>query len=168
MGAELWRRLKACGFAGSLRVVSEESTRRRRDGKLGLASRALLSTRIIARSMTTERETGSAATALINAVVEKAVSTLIAAREVLERFHAMMRSKSEARLDPWIATAAKTKLAAFASGVDADRDAVAAAISTPWPSGQVEGTICRLKSINRQMYGRAKLDLRKARMMVPA
>ena len=87
---------------------------------------------------------------------------------MLERFHAMMRSKYKARLDPWIATAAKTKLAAFASGVDADRDAVAAAISTPWSSGQVEGTICRLKSINRQMSGRAKLDLRKARMMVPA
>ncbi|WP_246381993.1 transposase [Novosphingobium chloroacetimidivorans] len=79
-----------------------------------------------------------------------------------------MRSKDETRLDPWLATAAKTKLAAFAAGVDADRDAVAAAISTPWSSGQAEGTICRLKSIKRQMYGRAKLNLLKARIMMPA
>ena len=112
--------------------------------------------------------TSAAVPLFVPAAVERAEPTLIAAREVLERFHARMRSKYEGRLDPWIATAAKTKLAAFASGVDADRDAVAAAISTPWSSGQVEGTICRLKSINRQMYGRAKLDLRKARMMVPA
>lgn len=168
VGAELWRRLKASGFAGSLRVVTEWATRRRRDEKLGHAGGASLSARTIARSMTTERETGSAQTALINAVIERAVPSLIAAREVLERFHAMMRSKDETRLDPWIAAAARTKLAAFAAGVDADRDAVAAAISTPWSSGQVEGTICRLKSIKRQMYGRAKLDLLKARIMMPA
>jgi hypothetical protein len=52
--------------------------------------------------MTTERDTGSAQTALINAVIEKAVPALITAREALDRFHAMMRSKDKARLDPWI------------------------------------------------------------------
>jgi len=31
VGAELWRRLKASGFAGSLRLVSEWTTRQRRD-----------------------------------------------------------------------------------------------------------------------------------------
>ena len=46
----------------------------------------------------------------------------------------MMRSKEEARLDPWIATAASSKLAAFAAGVEADKDAVAAAISSPCSS----------------------------------
>lgn len=168
IGAELWRRLKACGFAGSLRVVSEWATRRRRDEKLGHSGGAGLSARTIARSMTTERETGSAQTALINAVIEKAVPALITAREVLDRFHAMMRSKDEARLDPWIAMAVDTKLAAFAAGVEADKDAVAAAIATPWSSGQVEGKINRLKAIKRQMFGRAKIDLLKARIMAPA
>lgn len=167
-GAELWRRLKASGFSGSSRVVSEWATRRRRDEKLGHAGGTSLSARKIARSMTTERETGSAQTALINAVIERAVPALITARDVLERFHAMMRSKDETRLDPWIAKASNSKLAAFAAGIYADKDAVAAAISTPWSSGQVEGTICRLKSIKRQMYGRAKLDLLKARIMAPA
>jgi hypothetical protein len=63
--------------------------------------------------MTTERETGSAQTAMINAVIETAVPALVAARDVLDRFHAMMRSKDEGRLDPWIVTAASSKLAAF-------------------------------------------------------
>ena len=168
VGAELWRRLKAAGFAGSLRVVSEWTTRRRRDEKLGHAAGAAMSARTIARSMTTERETGSAQTAMINAVIEKAVPALVVARDVLDRFHAMMRSKDEARLDPWMTMDASSKLAAFAAGVEADKDAVAAAISSPWSSGQVEGSVNRLKSIKRQMYGRAKIDLLKARVMVPA
>jgi len=168
VGAELWRRLKASGFAGSLRVVSEWATRRRRDEKLGHTAGASLSARTIARSMTTERETGSAQTALINAVIERAVPALVIARDVLDRFHAMMRSNDETRLDPWIAMATDSKLAAFAAGVEADKDAVAAAISSPWSSGQVEGNITRLKSIKRQMYGRAKIDLLKARVMEPA
>jgi len=168
VGAELWRRLKAPGFAGSLRVVSEWTTRRRRDEKLGHAAGASMSARTIARNMTTERETGSAQTAMVNALIERTVPALVAAHDVLDRFHAMMRSKDETRLDPWIATAASSKLAAFAAGVEADKDAVAAAISSPWSSGQVEGTVNRLKSIKRQMYGRAKLDLLKARIMAPA
>ncbi|GHD00567.1 hypothetical protein GCM10019060_34260 [Novosphingobium pokkalii] len=128
-------------------MLSEWATRRRRDEKLG--------------------HTGSAQTSLINAVIEKAVPALITARQALDRFHAMMRSKDKARLDPWIAMAAKSKLAAFAAGVETDRDAVAAAISTPWSSGQVEGKVNRLKAIKRQMYGRAKIDLLKARVMHP-
>jgi transposase len=118
--------------------------------------------------MTTERDTGSAQTALINAEIEKAVPALITAREALDRFHAMMRSKDKARLDPWIAMAAETKLAAFAAGVEADKDAVAAAISMLWSSGQVEGKVNRSKAIKRQMYGRAKIDPLKARVMAPA
>ncbi|NMN05038.1 MULTISPECIES: hypothetical protein [unclassified Novosphingobium] len=75
--------------------------------------------------MTTERNTGSVKTALINAGIEQAVPTPIAAREALDRFHGMMRSKDKARLDPWIVI---YKVAAFAAGVQADKDAVATAI----------------------------------------
>ncbi len=107
-------------------------------------------------------------TALINAVIEKAVPALITARVALDRFHAMMRSKDKARLDPWLAMAAETKLAAFAAGVEADKDAVAAAISMLWSSGQVEGKVNRLKAIKRQMYAHAKINLLKARVMAPA
>ena len=147
---------------------SEWATRRRRDEKLGHTAGSSLSARTIARSLTTERETGSAQTAMINAVIETAVPALVVARDVLDRFHAMMRSRDEARLDPWLVKAANTKLAAFAAGVEADKDAVAAAISSTWSSGQVEGNVNRLKSIKRQMYGRAKIDLLKARIMAAA
>lgn len=102
---------------------------------------------------------------MMNAVIETAVPALVAARDVLDRFHAMMGSRDEARLDPWIIKATGTKLAAFAAGVASDKAAVAAAVSSTSSSGHVEGNVNRLKSIKRQMYGRTKLDLLKARVM---
>lgn len=35
----------------------------------------------------------------------------------------------------------------------------------PWSSGQTEGQINRLKLLKRQMFGRAKLDLIKQRVL---
>ena len=151
-----------------MRVVSEWATRRRRDDRLGQPAGPSLSARTIARGLTVERDAGSARIALVNATIETAVPELIAARDLMDQFHAMMRSKDAVRLDPWIASAKDSKLAAFAKGVDADRGAVAAAIAEPWSSGQVEGEVNRLKLIKRQMYGRANLDLLKARLMAPA
>ena len=56
-------------------------------------------------------------------------------------------------------------LASFATGVEADKDAIAAAITESWSSGQIEGKVNRFKFIKRQMYGRANLDLLKARLI---
>jgi len=168
VGAELWRRLRASGFAGSLRVVGEWATRRRRDDRLGQAAGPSPSARTIARGLTVERDSASARIALVNATIETVAPDLITARDLMDRFHAMMRSRDVARLEPWIASAKEGKLASFAAGVEADKDAVAAAITEPWSSGQVEGKINRLKLIKRQMFGRANLDLLKARLVVAA
>ena len=40
-----------------------------------------------------------------------------------------------------------------------------AALSEPWSNGQTEGQIIKLKLVKRQMYGRAKLDLLRARLV---
>jgi hypothetical protein len=51
-GAALWRKLKAAGFAGSLRVVTEWTTRRRREKVTGSddkLARKTPSARVIAR-----------------------------------------------------------------------------------------------------------------------
>jgi transposase len=47
----------------------------------------------------------------------------------------------------------------------ADLSAVRAALQYRWSNGPVEGTINRLKNLNRHMYGRAKLDLLKIRLI---
>jgi len=54
------------------------------------------------------------------------------------------------------------------TGLRADRAAVEAALREPWSSGQVEGTINKLKLLKHQMYGRANVDLLEARLMSAA
>ncbi len=46
-----------------------------------------------------------------------------------------------------------------------DIDAVQNAILEPWSNGQVERQINRLKTLKRAMYGRASVELLRARMM---
>jgi transposase len=46
-----------------------------------------------------------------------------------------------------------------------DLAAVLAALSHPWSNGQTEGQVNRLKLVKRQMYGRANLDLLRARVL---
>ncbi|MEO0429712.1 MAG: transposase, partial [Pseudomonadota bacterium] len=65
----------------------------------------------------------------------------------------------------WLRKAERGLISSFARGLATDRDAVAAAMKEPWSNGQTEGQINRLKTLKRQMYGRAKLDLLKARMI---
>ena len=56
-GAELWRRLKARGFRGSLRVISEWATRRRRAERVDAQNlQRIPSARTIARLMTIGRD----------------------------------------------------------------------------------------------------------------
>jgi len=165
-GAELWRRLKALGFRGSLRVVSEWATRRRRterspSGHVGKAPSA----RRLARLMMSGRTQLSKAEAILVAAVENALPPLSKARELVERFQAMIRSRKGDDLGTWIDDAMQGDLASFAIGIRADQKAVAAAIVEPWSNGQTEGQVTRLKLVKRQMYGRAKLDLLRARLI---
>jgi transposase len=164
-GAELWRRLRAVGFSGALRVVSEWATRRRRSDSMPDAlPRKPPSARTIARLKSSPRERLSDADARLVAVVEEAVPALRDASILVGRFQSMLRSKQSTALDIWLADAAASLLAAFAKGIAADRDAVAAAVTEPWSNGQTEGQITKLKLLKRQMYGRASLDLLRARL----
>lgn len=80
----------------------------------------------------------------------------------------MIRRSNSAELAPWIADAADSKLASFATGIASDRLAVAAAINEPWSNGQTEAQITKLKLVKRQMYGRGNLDLLRARLLKAA
>jgi transposase len=53
----------------------------------------------------------------------------------------------------------------FAVGLRQDIAAVRAGLSLPWSNGPTEGHINRLKCLKRQMYGRAKLDLLRQRLL---
>jgi transposase len=165
-GAELWRRLKAQGFRGSLRVISEWATRRRRAERADTQNvRRIPSARTIARLMTVGRDLLTKAETVTVAVLEAGVPTLVEAREIIAEFHMMIRRKLEAGLSSWIERAGVSLVASFANGVVRDEVAVRAAITSPWSNGQTEGQITRLKLVRRQMYGRGKIDLLQARLI---
>jgi transposase len=165
-GSELWRRIKATGFRGGLRVVTEWATRRRRsEGAPEGRPRKIPSARAIARLMTIGRDQISKGDATTVATIEAAVPALVTARNLVDRFQAMLRARNSADLNDWIRDATDSSLSSFAVGVVADRTAIAAAISEPWSNGQTEGHITKLKLVKRQMYGRAKLDLLRARLL---
>jgi transposase len=165
-GADLWRCLKVRGFRGSLRVVAEWATRRRRaEAADDQSLQRVPSARTIARLMTTGRDTLSKSETVTIAAIEHGVPLLVEAREVITAFHTMIRKKSHADLDAWLERACASLVASFANGVTKDKAAVNAAIMTSWSNGQTEGQITKLKLVKRQMYGRAKLDLLQARLI---
>lgn len=73
--------------------------------------------------------------------------------------------------DRWIADATACGIRAvetFAKGLAQDGNAVRAALTMPWSNGQAEGQITKLKLLKRSMYGRAKLDLLRQRLLLAA
>ena len=150
-------RLQHQGFQESLRVVTQWDTRRRRAELMraqGLQKAP--SARTVARLMGTGRDHLSKANTVTVAAVEAGVPGLAGARTLMERFQAMIRTKTAGELDGWIEQARASLVAPLAWGVAKDVAAIRAAITEPWSNGQAEGQITRLKLIKRQMYGRAK------------
>lgn len=165
-GAELWRRLKATGFRGSMRVVGEWTRRRRRAEKAtDQQLQKVPSAKTIARMMTIAGDQLSKVDSVIVAAIEAGAPALAEARKLVERFHAMIRRKIAEDLDSWITEAKASLLASFATGITKDKVAVGAAVTEPWSNGQTEGQVNRLKVLKRQMYGRAKIDLLEARLI---
>jgi transposase len=86
------------------------------------------------------------------------------AREFIQ----LVKDRSGHGLEQWLQDVAASgikSLKSFANGLRSDLAAVRNALSMPWSNGQVEGQINRLKFIKRQMYGRAKLDLLRKRVL---
>lgn len=89
--------------------------------------------------------------------------------DLAQSFAMMVRQHLEESLDPWLERAKTSSLAAFrsfAAGIRRDYAAVRSALSFLWSNGQTEGQVNRLKFLKRQMYGRAKFDLLRIRVLL--
>jgi transposase len=100
------------------------------------------------------------------AAIEAGVPALAIARDLMERFHCILRARDIGALPRWLADTGNSMLASFGKGIAADLAAVKAALIEPWSNGQTEAQITKLKLVKRQMYGRAHLDLLRARLLV--
>ncbi|OJV13991.1 MAG: hypothetical protein BGO21_20175 [Dyadobacter sp. 50-39] len=86
-----------------------------------------------------------------------------------EAFRQMMTNKLGDQLKHWIDRARASgirEMAAFATGLLTDYQAIWNAMSLHWSNGPVEGNVNKLKTIKRQMYGRAGFDLLKKRLVL--
>jgi transposase len=93
---------------------------------------------------------------------------LTAALDLADAFADLIRKQSTGTLSEWLTrgeASCDPDLRRFAEGIRRDEAAVQAAVTQRWSNGPVEGHVNRLKTIKRQMYGRASFVLLRARVL---
>jgi transposase len=94
--------------------------------------------------------------------------TFTTMRRLVLSFRTILRVGKVPTLHRWMATATATEidgLQRFVRKLRQDLGAVEGAVTERWSNGPVEGHINRLKTLRRQMYGRAGVDLLRARLL---
>jgi transposase len=93
---------------------------------------------------------------------------LAAALDLADEFADLIRKRSPRTLGDWLVrgeASTSQELRRFAEGIRRDEPGVLAAVTQRWSNGPVEGHINRLKTVKRQMYGRAGFVLLRARLV---
>ena len=172
---QLWREIVAQGYAGSYRNVSRLTGYLRRQERTGdttppvvagLTPAQAAGILVLRPEDRTDEEQG--ALARLAALLPELAA--VVAR--WESFAQMLRDRGDehpgCRLEQWMSETAETnvpELQAFVTKLRQDVAAVVAALTLPYSQGQTEGRVNRLKLIKRSMYGRAKFDLLRQRVL---
>jgi len=93
---------------------------------------------------------------------------LAAALGLADGFADLIRKRSTETLGEWLIrgeASSDPDLRRFAEGIRREEACVQAAVTERWSNGPVEGHVNRLKTIKRQMYGRAGFVLLRARVL---
>ena len=184
-GRQTLRDLRAKGFTGNYATVLRYLNRLRdaQQGAVSHRSRARPAIPLVAAPKQVMTPRTAAWTVLrppdrrdgdeagLLARLRAAAPILAEAVKLAEEFAALVRGRKPELLDPWLQRAQDSAVPAlqrFAKRLSSDYDAVRAAVTLAWSNGQVEGQINRLKTIKRQMYGRASLDLLERRFLLAA
>lgn len=88
---------------------------------------------------------------------------------LVHQFHTMVRYRAGHALPAWLNAVHKSgipELKKFAVSLNKDYDAVYAGLTESWSQGPVEGINNRLKLIKRLMFGRARFDLLRKRVLL--
>ena len=85
--------------------------------------------------------------------------------ELAREFFRIIRERDTTAWPAWRDATASYRFANFTKHLCHDEAAFLAALEQPWSNGPVEGHIHRLKLIKRSMYGRARFDLLRLRVL---
>jgi transposase len=172
---QLWREIAARGYQGAYRgvalLVRHLRDRQRAGQSLPRALTGLTPAGATGIAvMRSEKRSAHERHALLQ--VGDLHIELQATLALFASFAALLREQDEgepsAQLDHWMANAASSGIAeirAFATKLRQDRAAVLAALTLPHSHGQTEGQINKLKLVKRAMYGRARFDLLRQRIL---
>jgi transposase len=172
--AQLWRELRDQGFEGGYDIVRRWAIRRRAldtastDQERPLPSWRVPSSRRAARLLTAPAETLTQTDRQFVDTLTGLSPEIRIAADAVNEFARILRERDAAAFEAWLTAAQTTALRGFVAGIRGDIAAVRAALSRPWSNGPVEGQVNRLKMLKRQMYGRAKFDLLRNRVLSAA
>ena len=100
--------------------------------------------------------------------LKEASPSFVVMRRLVMRFRGLLQGADASKLDRFLHDARRSRLCSmqqFARTLTRDIEAAKHAIAEPWSSCQAEGQINRLKTLKRAMYGRASIELLRARML---
>lgn len=92
-----------------------------------------------------------------------------AAHELIERFRDLLRTRGHEHFAAWQEMAQASTVPEvhnFVASLRRDEDAVRAALTVDWNSGQIEGQVTKVKLVKRLMFGRANFDLLRRRVLL--
>ncbi len=177
---QLWREIRAQGYPCSdiavRRVVSTWREPAPQPGVAGLplpAREAILyySTRKTRWLLWKAQEALSEREAAYVTALKQLCPPIAEAQRLLTTFRGILTqrcSEQHEQLEPWLEQCEQSgisELVGFARGLRRDEPAVRAALRYDWSQGPIEGQVNRLKLLKRQMYGRAKFDLLRQRVL---
>ena len=89
----------------------------------------------------------------------------------LQAFLQMLRARKPELLNGWMKEVREShikELVSFVNGIERDYDAVRAGLTYCWNQGPVEGTVNKIKTHKRLLYGRASFPLLRKKMLCQA
>lgn len=179
--AHVWHELQMRGFTGSLGTVRSAMARahaaaaENQEARLTTRSIACPSSRRAYAWLTgwnngKKAEQKSVDQQRFVETLYRIDPSIAVAGSLARHFLGLIHRRDVTGFDLWLVKARGCivpELRRFAASLKADLSAVRAAFTSHWSSGQVEGQVNRLKFLKRQMYGRAKLDLLRVRVLHP-
>jgi len=173
---QLWRELVGRGFGGQPSIVRVWTGRRRKaDADRGLVPPScarpsrrwkMPSLYELIRLLTRDREPISGEEQQLRERVLAEVDGLAVTIGVARRLSDVLRRRSSEPLTEIAAAAQGTGLERLLRGLGRDGAAVQSALELPWTTSPVEGQVNRIKTMKRQMYGRAGFQLLRQRLLL--
>jgi len=156
------KRKQVARFVAYLRQQLKEGNALAKARPQGLTPRQAVSLLMCRReNLTEEQRRALGEVRHLNSEIERVM-------EVVDSFVSMLRTLQGQHLEEWMEKASQSgigEIRNFVEKLRKDQAAVQAGLTLQWNNGVVEGHVDRLKCIKRMMYGRAKFDLLRQRVL---